>query len=198
MSALEHPLQSWPRRHRRVALVCVAVAALLPTVLGTVVKPLHEGEAGGESIIDFELAGSVERTEEILATWRAEGVLDEAKAIQVFDLVYPLVYAAALAGVCIAASGAWQRAGRPRLAAAGIVMAWVAFVAAGFDYVENLGLGISLWGDPASPWPQVALVAALLKFAGIYSALLYSLSGIIASILSRGRQAGRDPQPQSR
>lgn len=148
-------------------------------------QPLHEGDPGGESIIDFELAGSVERTEEILATWRAEGVLDDAKAIQVFDLLYPLIYAAALAGGCIAAAGAWQGAGRPRLATAGVAMAWVAFAAAGFDYVENLGLGISLWSDPASPWPQVAFGAALLKFAAIYSALLYALSGMIATLLAR-------------
>jgi hypothetical protein len=182
---LAHPLQRWPRSRRRLALVCVAVAALLPTALGAVVQPLHEGDPGGESIIDFELAGSVERTEEILATWRAEGVLDDAKAIQVFDLLYPLIYAAALAGGCVAAAGAWQGAGRTRLAAAGVAMAWVAFAAAGFDYVENLGLGISLWGDPASPWPQVALVAALLKFAAIYSALLYALSGLVAALLAR-------------
>jgi hypothetical protein len=186
--ALRHPFQHWPRHRRRVALVCVALAALLPTVLGAVVKPLHEGERGGESIIDFELAGSVERTDEILATWRREGVIDEAKAIQFFDLVYPLIYAAALAGGCIAAAGAWQRARRPRLADAGIAMAWVAFAAAGFDYVENLGLGISLWGHPASPWPQIAFVAALLKFAAIYSAFLYALSGVIAALLGRRDQ----------
>ena len=188
LAALEHPLQRWPRRHRRPALVCVALAALLPTVLGSIVQPLHEGDPGGESIIDFELAGSVERTEEILATWRAEGVLDDAKAIQIFDLIYPLVYAAALAGGCIAAAGAWQRAGRPRLAAAGIAMAWVAFAAAGFDYVENLGLGISLWGDPASPWPQLAFGAAVLKFAAIYSALLYALAGVVGALMARGRR----------
>ena len=188
MTAFGHPLERWPRTRRRAALVCVAVAALLPTVLGAVVKPLHEGEPGGDSIVDFELAGSVERTQEILATWRAEGVLDEAKTIQIFDLVYPLVYAAALAGGCIAAAGAWRRARRPRLAATGIAMAWVAFAAAGFDYVENLGLGISLWGHPASPWPQLAFVAAVLKFAGIYSALLYALSGMIAALLARRRQ----------
>jgi hypothetical protein len=186
--ALRHPFQLWPRHRRRVALVCVALAALLPTVLGAVVKPLHEGERGGESIIDFELAGSVERTDEILATWRREGVIDEAKAIQVFDLVYPLIYAAALAGGCIAAAGAWQRARRPRLADAGIAMAWAAFAAAGFDYLENLGLGISLWGHPASPWPQIAFVAALLKFAAIYSALLYALSGMIAALIARRHQ----------
>ena len=43
--------------------------------------PLHEDEAGGESIVDFELAGSVDRADEILATWRAEGVIDDAKTI---------------------------------------------------------------------------------------------------------------------
>jgi hypothetical protein len=44
-----------------LALACVAVAALHSTVLGAVVKPLHEGDPGGKSIIDFELAGAVER-----------------------------------------------------------------------------------------------------------------------------------------
>jgi hypothetical protein len=175
-----------------LALVCVALAALLPVVLGTIAKPLNEGDPGGESIIDFELAGSVERAEEILATWRAEGVIDEAKAIQVFDLFYPLIYATALAGACIGAAGAWGRAGRARLALTGIAMAWVAWVAAGFDYVENLGLGVSLWGHPASPWPQLALVAAVLKFAAIYSALLYAVSGLIPALLTR-REKGAGP-----
>ena len=93
--------------------MCVSLAALLPAVLGAVVKPLHEGEPGGESIIDFELAGSVERADKILATWRREGVIDKAKAIQVFDLVYPLIYAAALAGGCVAAAGAGNAPGGP-------------------------------------------------------------------------------------
>ena len=163
-----------------MALVCVVVAALLPPVLGAIVDPLHETEPGGKSIIDFELAGSVESADEILATWEAEGVTDDAKAIQVFDLLYPLIYSSALAGACIAACGAWSRAGRPRLAAAGVAVAWVAFAAAGFDYVENLGLAVSLWDEPASPWPQLAFVAAVLKFAAIALALVYALSGLLA------------------
>jgi hypothetical protein len=197
MTALRHPFQRWPASGRRAALVCVTFVALLPTVLGAIVQPLHEGEPGGESIVEFELAGSVERAEEILATWRAEEVLDEAKAIQVFDLLYPLVYAAALAGCCLAAAGVWQRAERPRLANAGIAMAWVAFAAAGFDYIENLGLAVSLWGDPASPWPQLAFAAALLKFAAIYGALLYALSGLIAVLLVRGRDRAARLRAQS-
>jgi hypothetical protein len=166
--------------------VVVAIAALVPTVLGVVTKPLHE-DVTGESIIDFELAGSVDRADEILAAWRAEGVIDNAKAIQAFDLLYPLIYSAALAGACVAAAEAWRRRGRRRWAQIGIAMAWIAFIAAGFDYVENLGLGISLWDEPMTPWPQVALVAALGKFAGIYTSLLYALSGIVATGLSKPR-----------
>jgi hypothetical protein len=139
----------------------------------------------GESIVDFELAGSVDRAEEVIAAWRDEGVIDDAKAIQVFDLAYPLIYSAALAGICVAAAEAWWRRGRPRWARIGIAMAWVAFVAAAFDYVENLGLGISLWDEPMTPWPQVAMVAALVKFAGIYTSLLYGLTGLVATVLPR-------------
>jgi hypothetical protein len=179
-----HPFESWPRRRRREILTAVAIVALLPGVLGFFVKPLHEDEPGGESIIEFELAGSVDRANEILDKWRAEGVLDNAKAIQVFDLIYPLIYASALAGGCIVATGAWRRAGRTRIATAGVAMAWLALAAAGFDYVENLGLGISLWDEPASPWPQVSAVAAVLKFTAIAITLLYLLSGLVASRLA--------------
>ncbi len=182
---MTHPLERLPRTHRRLALICVAVLAFAPVLAGTVVKPLHEDEPGGKSIIDFELAGSVDEADEILATWQAEGVIDQAEAIQTFDLIYPLIYAAAIAGLCIAAAGAWDRAGRPSLARAGVAMAWVAFAAAGFDYVENLGLGISLWDEPASPWPQVALVAAVLKFACIYLSLAYAVSGTAARFMRR-------------
>jgi hypothetical protein len=174
------------------------VAALLPTLGGLVVKPLHEDETG-DGIVEFELAGSVDRAEEILATWRAEGVIDDAKAIQTFDLVYPLIYTASLAGLCIVAAGAWRRRGRERAARVGVAMAWVAFAAAGFDYIENLGLGISLWDEPASPWPQVAWVAAVVKFACIYASLLYALSGVVAWFLSRrgSRPASEPPRTPS-
>jgi hypothetical protein len=189
MASLTHPFQRWPRTRRRAALICAVVATLLPSAAALAVQPLHEGKTG-QGIIEFELAGSVERAEAILATWRAEGVVDDAKAIQVFDLVYPLIYAAALAGGCVAAAGAWRRAGRARLAGLGIVMAWVAFAAAGFDYVENVGIGVSLWDRPAFPWPQVALAAAVVKFSAIGLALLYALTGPIAAL---GGRAGAEP-----
>ena len=97
--------------------------------------------------------------------------------------VYPLIYAAALAGLCIAAAGAWRRLDKARFAAAGIAMAWAAFAAAAFDYVENLGLDISLWWDPASPWPQISAAAATLKFSAIALCVLYASSGAVAALI---------------
>jgi hypothetical protein len=188
VATLTHPLQRWPRERRRLAFACLAVAALLPLVLGTIVHPLHEDKTGGKDMIAFEVAGSVGSAQEILTTWHAEGVIGEAKAIQVFDLIYPFIYAAALAGGCIAAAGAWRRLGRERLAVAGIAMAWLATAAAAFDYVENLGLDISLWGHPASPWPELSRVAALLKFGAIGPSLAYGLSGIVAVSIGRTRR----------
>ena len=163
----------------------VIVAAVLPLVLSSATTPLAENEPGGKTIVDFELAGSVDEADKILATWRAAGVIDDAKAIQLFDLVFPLIYASALAGACVAAAGAWRNIGRPSLAAVGIVMAWSAFAAAVFDYVENIGLAVSLWGHPASPWPELAWVAAVLKFAASTVALLYALTGPVAWLWAR-------------
>ena len=123
----------------------MCVATLVATVAGAVTQPL-----GDRDIVDFELAGSAAEAQEILAGWRADDVIGDAKAIQLFDLVYPLVYASALAGCCLAAAGrvAAARAahGPPRRA-----WPWRGWrsAAAGFDYVENAGLAVSLWDEPA-------------------------------------------------
>jgi len=186
---VSHPFEHWPRARRRLALVVVICAAILPLASSAATTPLAENEPGGKTIVDFELAGSVDDAKEVLATWRAAGVIDDAKRIQVFDVIYPLIYTGALAGACVAAAGAWRRAGRARWAAAGVAIAWVPLATLVFDYVENIGLAVSLWGDPASPWPELSWVAALLKFATTGIALLFALTGPVAWLLARRRVA---------
>lgn len=170
-----HPFTTRPRRHRAAWLWTLTAITVLTTVLGVMLQPL-----GDEDIVAFELAGSVDRVDEILATWRAEDVIGVAKAIQLGDIVYPFIYAFAIAGGCVGAAAAWTRAGRTGWADTANALAWVATAAIVFDYVENLGLAVSLWGTPAAPWPQVALVAAALKFTAILAGLLGVLSWPIA------------------
>ena len=160
----------------------VGVLAALPIPLTYALSPLRENEPGGHDIVSFEFAGSVQRANEILAAWRAAGVEQMAKYIQLADIVYPVVYSAALAGCAIAAGHALRRAGADRMARVAPTIAWVAFAAAVFDYVENIGLAIALWHRPIAPWPLVSSIAAALKFFCIAVTILYALCGLAASI----------------
>jgi hypothetical protein len=180
-----HPFERWPRQHRKLMLWVVSLLAALPIPLMSVLAPLRENEPGGHDIVSFELAGSVARADEILATWHAVGVEQTAKYVQLADMVYPVLYAAALAGCAIAAGHALRRAGADRIAVAAPFIAWVAFAAAAFDYVENVGLDIALWHRPIEPWPLVSGVAAALKFVCIAVTIVYALGGLAASVKRR-------------
>jgi hypothetical protein len=174
---MTHPLEHWPPSGRRRALVAViAAAALLQVVLTLLDGPLRASDHGGT--VPLEVAGTPGRADEIVSSWEADGVLDNGAFITGLDFLFAPLYAAAYAGGCVALAAAWRRRGRERLAFLGIAAAWAATAAAGFDYVENVGLTVTLLDEPASPWPQISLVAAIAKFAGLTAAGLYLLAGL--------------------
>jgi hypothetical protein len=174
---MTHPLEHWPPNERRRALVAViAAAVILQVVLTLLDGPLRASDHGGT--IPLEVAGSPGRADEIVSSWEADGVIGNGAFITGLDFLYAPLYAAAYAGACVALAAAWRRRGRERLAILGIAAAWAATAAAGFDYVENVGLTVTLLDEPASPWPQISLIAAIAKFAGIAAAALYLLTGL--------------------
>jgi hypothetical protein len=171
-----HPFERWPRRHRRLLLWVVSVLSAIAIALVPMLKLLRE-DTHGFDIVDFEFAGTAVRAAEILAAWQLAGVVPMAKVIQLFDIVYPALYGSALAGCCLAAGHALLKVGRTRFANASRAMAWLAFVAAAFDYVENIGLDIALWYRPTDPLLLVSAVAAGLKFSAIVVTFLYAIVG---------------------
>lgn len=185
---MRHPLEHWPRAGRRRALLGVIAAAVAMQIALTLLDaPLRASDEGGT--VAFEVAGSPERAQEILDAWQAEGVVENAAFINGLDFIYPLLYAAAIAGACVAAAGAFRRRGRERLALAGIAIAWAATTAAAFDWVEDIALAVILLDGPASPWPQVALAAAIPKFAGTGAGLIYAIAGGLGSLTRRDPKA---------
>jgi hypothetical protein len=174
---MTHPLEHWPPSGRRRALVAVIAAAVaLQVVLTLLDGPLRASEHGGT--VPLEVAGSAERADEIVSSWETDGVLDNGAFITGLDFLYAPLYAAAYAGGCVGLAAAWRRRRRETLAAIGIAAAWAATAAAGSDYLENVGLADTHPDEPASPWPQISLVAAIVKFAGIAAAVLYLLTGL--------------------
>jgi len=185
-----HPFEQWPRSGRRRALLALIAAAIAMFVVLTLLdSPLRGTDEGGT--VALELAGSTDEASEIKEAWRAEGVLDDGAFIDGLDFLFAPLYAAALAGGCVAAAGAFRRLGKARLAAAGIAIAWIASVVAVFDWTENIALAVVLLDQPASPWPAVALAAAIPKFAGTWAALLYGLAGGAVALARPARGARR-------
>jgi hypothetical protein len=162
----------------------IGAAIAMWVLLALLDGPLRDS---GDGTVDFELAGSTERAGQIVDNWRAHDLLANAAFIDGIDFLFAPLYAAAIAGGCLAAAGAWRSQGHRRLAALGIGLAWAASAAAAFDWIEDVALAVSLLDVPTSPWPAIALGAAIPKFACAWAGLLYALSGGGVALVGRMR-----------
>ena len=125
--------------------------------------------AAPNGIVSFELAGTPEKAEQIIASWTSMKGFDilEWRVIisnSAFglglDYLFMPVYAFTLAfGVLLAAGrhGGWPKS-------LGVVAGYGAFAAAVFDAVENYALFQILLGKVYSPYPEVAFYCASIKF----------------------------------
>lgn len=172
----EYPLARLPGRARWFqALLALSLAML--ALMGWIGSPLTT-PAAPQGIVSFEFAWSEQQTQAMLDSWPAETQL-RAAFIQGLDFLYLLVYGAAFGLGCLLSAEVLQ-ARRWPLAGAGLALAWGMALAAGFDFVENIGLTLALFGWVASPWPQIAAICAGLKFALLFAALVYLFYGLAA------------------
>jgi hypothetical protein len=163
-------------------LTLVLMAALL-----LVDRPLQTA-AAPRGIVSFEFAGSVKRAGEIVQSWDGAPAPFAGFSLGL-DYLYMVAYATTIAWACIwarrmVASRGW------RAATLGVLLAWGLIAAAGLDALENVALLVLLLVRIAAPWPQVAWVAAALKFALILAGLAYSVLGVGAWLTARIRQVG--------
>jgi hypothetical protein len=179
MSTLNNVLQ--PSQRSRLFWLLSALMAIVMALMNLVSLPLIT-EAAPAGIVSFELAGSVEAAQAMLASWDARAQRYAAFGLG-FDYVFMLVYAAWLSLVCeLAGAALWIR----RLPLANL-RNWLRrgmWLAAGLDAIENLGLAVILLEAPQSPWPEIAAVCAALKFGLLIAGLLYGLYGLLAARLA--------------
>lgn len=141
------------------------------------------GTAAPNGIVSYELAGTPERAQAMLAQWAGDAVTGVAKVMMGIDVVYPALYGAALV---VALRWAAARAGRPR---AGRALSLLAIGAAAADYVENAALIWQLWADRATTFSAgLAAGAAWVKFA------LITLSLVAILVLALRRRRARSAE----
>ena len=134
----------------------------------------------GASLIAFESAGTVSRSQEILTEWGDAG--KTAMWWQLgLDLPFLIGYGLFLAGACAAVARRAREAGKPRLEQAAAVLVWFGPLAAAGDFLQNVSLALVLEGHVVQPWPRIAALANPTTTSLTVSAGLFALCGALAT-----------------
>jgi hypothetical protein len=163
--------------------------AALTLLFGTAMLPAMRtmGDRGA-SLIAFESAGTVSRSQEIVTQWGNAGKTAMWWQLAL-DLPFLIGYGLFLAGACAAVARRAREAGKPRLEQAAAVLVWFGPLAAAGDFLQNVSLALVLEGHVAQPWPRIAALANPTGNSLTVSAGLFALCGVLAT--RRRRSAAR-------
>ncbi len=187
---MAHPLQRFTSSaQKRLLLILSALTLVMLGAFRILDRPLQTAVAPS-GIVSFELAGTLEAAQAIVASWDQQAQLLAAFGLGLDYLFMPL-YSTTIALACVvAASGPWRS--RRSLAVVGLWLAWGLWFAAALDAVENYALLRVLLGSESSGWPALARGCAVGKFTLILAGLLYALlAGVLAVVKVVSTQARR-------
>ena len=176
-------LAEGPRRRRALWISGIASFVLF-AILASIDGKLWD--EGGPGIIGFELAGSEDRSREIVDEWGSEG-RDAARASLWLDYPFMATYAVFWTLAAAACRDMARRDGWRRLAVIGSVAVFLPVPAALFDAAENVGLLLALDENGGAFAPRLGAVAASLKFLLLTPAQLYVVIAFVRRGMARWR-----------
>lgn len=168
----------------------VFLAALLLTILVAwlMAAPLTT-EHAAFGIVSLELARFPQVAELVIGSWSPEQQAQAAAGVR-WDFLWLIAYATTLSLACVWAAGVFARS--PFLAKIGIFLAWLLWLAALLDAVENVALLQMLGGATQSIWPAISYWCAMIKFDIVILGLLYVITGGLVFLWQKMRlTAGR-------
>jgi hypothetical protein len=178
---MTHPFKRiHPARRRRVFFLLLGLTILILLSMNFVGMPLNTA-AAPQGIVSFEFAFNPDTAQQMLDSWSPDARV-RAGFIQGLDFLFPLVYSTTVGLGCVMAAGVIASRGQA-IARIGPWLAWGLWAAAVLDYVENIGLVFLLFGEVRSPFPQIAAVCALIKFALLAVGLVYSFYGLALKVV---------------
>lgn len=148
----------------RVFVVLLLFTAALSVAGFCINRSLNEKTTspyGG--IVCFELAGSRERADKIVACW-SDATRKDAFLGLGFDYLYLLVYPLTISLACHLTARRDQRFAR-RTWIVGAILSWLVLAAAPLDATENFALIKVLKSSSGDFWPALASWCAIPKFA---------------------------------
>lgn len=184
---MKHPLQTIPNKWKPLAfLILIALTIVTMLVLNLTGTILRTAEAPS-GIISYEFAGTVDRAQSILASWSPRARIFAGFNIGL-DYLFLFAYSTTIALAAIWVGKRLNpRYGFWKLLA--VLLAWSLWGAAVLDAVENYALFTMLVNGASEPWPQVAWISALVKFAIVIIGISYVLVGLAAGYLLKNQIA---------
>lgn len=181
---LTHPLRNIPANKRRpVFILLFSFTIMVMVLLNVTGRPLTSPSAAS-GIISYELAGKTDTTQNIIDSWD-----NQAKISAAFNLGLDYLFLA-LYSISIGAGILWLTDAltiHHRFLTLADLLAWSLLVAAILDAIENGALYTMLLNGATEPWPRVAFLAAVIKFAIVFLGLLYILIGLLVYLWKRFR-----------
>jgi len=156
--------------HRRAFLAALLSTAIVFVGMSAANAPLKTA-AAPSGIVSWELARTVERSQEMLASWDETTRLHAALGLGL-DYLFMIAYGLALAMGCSLVA----RGQDGRLRHVGVLLTWGALLAALLDAVENYALIRLLLGSERELWTTLAFGCAAIKFALVAVGVVYVLA----------------------
>ena len=171
------PFRTLPSKARRTLLILSALTTVvLWFALGSLDRPLRT-PAAPNGIVSFELAGSLSRSNAILASWDTVARVSAGLSLGM-DYLFLVAYSVLLA-LLVSAVAEKMLPIRGCVGFVGVPVAWLQFVAGALDALENFALIHLLLGSTRPFWPPLARTAALIKFALVGAGFAYvAIAGI--------------------
>ncbi len=162
------------------------ISFLLSLTLLTAMHSLDQTlitQTAPRGIVSFELAGSIEKTRQILNEWGPEGKAYATLSLGL-DYLFLIVYALFISLACIRIAR-HLKSRFSFVAAWGFVLGWALFLAALLDAIENFALIKLAFESQHESWPIIARWCAVIKFGIVGVGLVYILSGVLFIIVQK-------------
>ena len=170
-----HPWAGWSTRRLLQLLLVFGITTIVISALFSQWDQALRHPNAPYGIISLEMAGTVSATEAVIGPW-SDTVRRMAIRITLVDYIYMIAYSSCLALLCLL-TGRWAekaysaeaasaaKAGRGRASTHFWAhLAWLPWIAAGFDAIENAATLFILMSPLRTPWPQLMTSAAVIKF----------------------------------
>lgn len=175
---------TWLSEHsQKKALFIFGSATIILLVLLSILDQPLKTDQAPNGIISFEIAKDFLRSQSILSSWDQHSRLFAALSLGL-DFLFLLVYSLFLSLLCFKTAerftgkNNWFRS-------IGIIIAWLQFLAALFDAVENYALIQLLLGSQKELFSLMAYYFATAKFLLIITAFVYLIAGLIMRLFLR-------------